>query len=133
MASGWNRIGFSLAPLIASEIVGIIKDDKIRHINDWLPDRKPLSFGTKKECADFFAASRCANLIEHNLLDPSSEDYNKKYDELYSYSAKANYTITKKLGMDLILEYTLIFMEYHSNVLESFNNAERYICNFNLS
>ena len=99
VASGWNRVGFSLSPLIANEISKIIKNEIVDEIHGWLPDREAISFGTQEECADFFASSRCANLIEHNILSADSVSYNAKYDELKKLSFTKNNEITRSLNL----------------------------------
>lgn len=100
VASGWNRVGLTLSPLIAREIVGLITDSNSKNITSWEPDRSPVSFGTEEECANFFAKSRCANLIEHKILAPNSKDYDNKFSELYILSQKYNKSITTKLGLN---------------------------------
>ena len=99
VASGWNRVGFTLSPLIAKEIVNIIKDDKVNYISGWAADRDPISFGSKSECAEFFAASKCANMIEHKLLESGSENYDKKFNELKKLSFLKNKQIVEKLKL----------------------------------
>lgn len=100
VATGWNRVGLSLSPLIASEIVTLIKDENDRSLTGWDPDRDPISFGDEDVCAKFFAESRCANLIEHKILKPNSLEYEKKYEELFELSKAYNKSITKDLGLD---------------------------------
>lgn len=99
VASGWNRVGFTLSPLIAKEILSILKTENTRLINNWLPDRDPISFGSGDECAEFFASSRCANLIEHNLLEPGTKSYDLKHKELRELSFLKNSQITTNLNL----------------------------------
>lgn len=70
------------------------------HKSFWEPDRQPVSFGGKELCANFFATSRCANLIEHNILKPNSQEYQKKYEESFQLSKAYNGRIIKNLNLD---------------------------------
>ncbi len=100
VATGWNRVGLSLSPLIASEIISTIKDENDLCLTGWDPDRQPISFGDEDVCAKFFAESRCANLIEHKILEPNSQEYQTKYEELFQLSKVYNNRITKELDLD---------------------------------
>ena len=99
VASGWNRVGFTLSPLIAKELVNFIKHGRIEHINGWAPDRKPISFGSVSQCANFYASAKCANMIEHRLLTVDTLNYKNKFNELKMHSLTENNIITKKFKL----------------------------------
>ena len=46
-----------------------------------------------------FAASKCANRIEHKLLEAGSENYDKKFNELKKLSFLKNKQIVDKLKL----------------------------------
>jgi hypothetical protein len=100
IASGTYRVGVSWSPIIADEIVKWI-DSKSPVINfpNWLPNRKPISFGTIKTAIKYYTESRISNLIEHKIMNVSDHDkINEKKEEFSQFVSTSNLTIVKKHG-----------------------------------
>ena len=52
------------------------------------------------EAAHFFASSRTANLLEHQLIEKKSKIIDVKFKELYDLSLRLNKNIIKKYNFD---------------------------------
>lgn len=101
LAAGFNRVGLTLAFEIADLIKKYFFDETVdKHFESWLPTRNPIPYQSLHEAAHFFASSRTANLLEHQLIDKKSKIINIKFQELYSLSIRLNEKIVKKYNFD---------------------------------
>lgn len=91
-ATGFNRIGLTMAPLIAGDVLNFIKGKTATYFSGYLPDRELVSYGEIATSSNSFAEVTCANLIEHNLLEDTGVQSKKQ--ELvqlgYDLNKKAN-------------------------------------------
>lgn len=100
-ATGTNRLGLTWAPKIVEEIINWINEKNISMtLKDWSPDRKLIKFGSKKECIEYFVASRLANRVEHNLMDSNDyKSYKTNRDQILKYSKITLKKVNKKLNI----------------------------------
>ena len=101
LASGFNRVGLTLSFEIADLVKKYFFNEPINNFfKSWLPSRDPISYKNMDLAADFFASSRTANLLEHNLINHDKASIKKKYVELYDLSLKLNRKIVKKYNFN---------------------------------
>ena len=102
IASGNYRVGLTLAPLIANEIISWHEKNKVSEkFFKWAPDRKLNSYISMKAAQDYYVESRLSNLFEHGLLDShDSRDINSKKVELKNLSKTLNEKLVKKYNLD---------------------------------
>lgn len=101
LASGFNRVGLTLAFEIADLTKKYFFDEKVdSYYDSWLPTRKPIPYKNLHDAAHFFASSRTANLLEHQLIEKKSKIIDVKFKELYDLSIRLNEKIVKKYNFD---------------------------------
>jgi hypothetical protein len=99
IASATNRAGLTWAPYIVEQIAKWVQDKPLDPlIKDWLPDRKPIPFGTVEEGINYFTASRVSNAIEHGLI--SSSEIESKREEFKIAAENLVYEVNKRVDID---------------------------------
>ena len=101
LASGFNRVGLSLSLELAEMISETIISDDTKILPErWFPCRNPISFGKIEEACSYYASSRVANLLEHNLIENTKHAIRKNYDDLFNLAQRLNKKLTKKYNYD---------------------------------
>lgn len=99
MASGFNRIGLTYAPLIASDLKNIINDKEPKYFCNYEPQRHLIPYGTVSKSASDFADITCANLIEHQMI--SDNEISKKKEQLKLVGRDLNHSINVKFNLPI--------------------------------
>jgi glycine/D-amino acid oxidase-like deaminating enzyme len=92
IATGFNRVGLTMAPLISKDILNLLEGNEPRYFPGYLPDRNLIPYGTIEQSSNSFSEVTCANLIEHGLVLHHEID-SKKQELLkvgYDLNNKAN-------------------------------------------
>ena len=97
VASGFNRIGLTMSPLIADDILRLLNGDDAQYFTGYLPDRTPEPYGTMEQSAQKFSEVTCANLIEHDLIE--NELIADKLIELEAMGIELNGKINSIFGL----------------------------------
>lgn len=79
--TGTNRVGLTWAPAVAEAAANWVKSAHWSGPEDWLPDRKPQTFASKKEAIRHFSESRLSAAIEHKLVSNDRDALAKKLSE----------------------------------------------------
>jgi hypothetical protein len=74
-------------------------------ISDWLPDRKPIPFGTLEDGISYFTESRISNALEHGLISNSDSELELKRNEFKSVAHKLATEVSLRVEIDE--EYTV--------------------------
>jgi hypothetical protein len=74
-------------------------------ISDWLPDRKPIPFGTLEDGISYFTESRISNALEHGLISNSDSELELKRNEFKSVAHKLATEVS--LQVEIGEEYTV--------------------------
>jgi glycine/D-amino acid oxidase-like deaminating enzyme len=98
VASGFNRVGLSQAPLICNAIIqwflGKPTPDYFLGLE---PDRELKSWGSLDSAITYYSESRISNLIEHNLINSNDQiAMRDKSIELADFARNANKQINEK-------------------------------------
>ena len=84
-ATGFNRIGYTIAPYVADLIINEIAGLGLMGIKtpqSWNPSRNLHTFGNFQDATDYYVSSRLANMYEHgqiNLNDSESVNSHKEH------------------------------------------------------
>tara|TARA_Y100001970_G_scaffold200088_1_gene243336 strand:- start:9443 stop:10771 length:1329 start_codon:yes stop_codon:yes gene_type:complete len=98
IASGFNRVGLTLSPVITNEILNWLKNSKINSDFDkWSPNRKLVSFRDKDMAIKIYADFFLSNLIEHNLINKNMISITK--DKLLKEAQIKHNLIQKKFNL----------------------------------
>lgn len=117
VATGCYRIGLTIAPEIANEILlWINNQEPSSKFNKCRPDRKLHSYPSLEVAERYYSESRVSNLIEHGLLDPLDNiSINAKKNELISIAKNFNINIINRHGFekDFVVDPDMysVFME----------------------
>jgi glycine oxidase len=106
VASATNRAGLTWAPYISAQIANWIcgmPQDSL--ISDWLPDRKPIPFGTLEQGVSYFTESRISNALEHGLITNSDSELEVKRNEFKSVAHQLAAEVSLRVEIDQ--EYTV--------------------------
>ena len=106
VATATNRAGLTWAPFISAQIASWISgmpQDSL--ISDWLPDRKPIPFGTLEDGISYFTESRISNALEHGLISNSDSELELKRNEFKSVAHKLATEVS--LQVEIGEEYTV--------------------------
>ena len=101
-ATGFNRVGLTLAPEIAEMIAKLAITGKSDIPKNWLPNRSPVSYESSR---GEFILSRISNAIEHKLIDNNVNSINNKKNELKQFlgvaetSIRAEYKLPNEFGI----------------------------------
>ena len=69
IASGFNRVGLTLSPVIVAEIINWVNDKNLNsRFSEWQPDRDLISYGNIDFAIDQYCEYYIANLIEHKII-----------------------------------------------------------------
>lgn len=98
IATGFNRVGLTMSPVIAHDIINIINDRETEYFSGYCPQRQPQPYGTINSSAEEFSEIVLANLIEHSLVNESELLTKKK--ELYEDGLRLNKIINDNLKLD---------------------------------
>lgn len=83
VATAMNRLGFTWAPAIAEEMLRWAQDlNYSPAFPDWMPDRAPISFGSRESALSYFIESRIGAAVEHRLASVSDDSLNAKRQEV---------------------------------------------------
>ena len=83
VATGTNRAGLTWAPRISEEVISWLNNEEPHNLfENWEPDRKLVSFGTKEEAIHYFKESRTGAALEHKLIEDDSRSIQLKKEEL---------------------------------------------------
>lgn len=97
VATGTNRVGLTLGPVIAEAAANWldgVADDRFAFAD---ANRQPRPFGDMAGAADYFVASRVANLLEHSLIEPSQVGATEA--RLYDSCEQLNANAAARLGL----------------------------------
>jgi glycine oxidase len=102
VATGCYRIGLTIAPEIASEILLWVNNlEPSSTFNKCAPDRNLHSYPSLEIAEQYYSESRLSNLIEHGLLDPlNGKAFVAKKSELKSIARNFNANIIKRHGFE---------------------------------
>jgi glycine/D-amino acid oxidase-like deaminating enzyme len=101
IATGTNRIGITVAPVIAESICKWYREsDYSKEIPEvFAPDRKLVSYGSQADAITYFVNSRLANLHEHGLLSYDSCNLSKR-KELEEFAKDTISKVNTHYGLD---------------------------------
>ncbi len=100
VATGTNRAGLTWAPFIADEIAKWVGGKDLNPILDsWLPDRKPILFGTADEGINYFTESRISNALEHDLISKIDSEIVLKRSEFNKVAKQLCSEVNSKLSL----------------------------------
>lgn len=97
LASGFNRIGLTYAPLIAADVAEFVSSKNAKYFVDYAPQRALVPFGTVEESAVEFSEITCANLIEHEMI--AQNQILQKKEELKRVGFNLNNSINRKFNL----------------------------------
>lgn len=97
LASGFNRIGLTYAPLIAVDIAKFVSNNEALYFPGYIPQRALIPFGTVTESASEFSEITCANLIEHEMI--TKNQILEKKEELKQVGYNLNSRINRKFNL----------------------------------
>lgn len=120
-ATGFNRVGFTIAPVVAKEIVSqICENSSFDHCpSSWCPSRTLHSFGDLQHATKYYADSRIANLHEHGLINLEDEiEVERQRVKLEEVVKNINTQAVKALEMDenFVFDpdsYSFLLEKYH--------------------
>jgi glycine/D-amino acid oxidase-like deaminating enzyme len=101
VATATNRAGLTWAPYISAQIENWISgmpQDSL--ISDWLPDRRPIPFGTLGDGISYFTESRISNALEHGLISNSESELEIKRNEFKSVAHKLAAEVSLRVEID---------------------------------
>lgn len=104
IAAGFNRVGLTMAPIIAEDVLAILKQESLAFFVNFKPQRKLISSGDVGEVIDEFARVTCANLIEHNKLTKDCID--EKMNELREVGKELNRLANEKFNLPVSFGHT---------------------------
>lgn len=86
IATGTNRAGLTWAPVIANEIITWSRRETPSDLfSDWIPDRKPISYGNEDDALEYFVQSRLGAALEHSLIGNNHLEISRKKEELLNH------------------------------------------------
>ena len=105
IASGFNRVGLTLSPVITDEILSWFIDNKTNSKFDmWNPNRKLISFENVEYAIKIYADFYLSNLIEHDLIKKNNIKNTKKIllkeAELKHKIIQKKYKLNKNFGIN---------------------------------
>lgn len=100
VATGTNRAGLTWAPFIADQVAKWAGDKNLdAMLDNWLPDRKPILFGSAKDGIDYFTESRISNALEHDLISRADSEIMSKRREFNKVATQLCAEVNLKLGL----------------------------------
>lgn len=101
VASGTNRAGLTWAPFISDQVSKWASNKTLNPILDnWLPDREPIPFGTADDGISYFTESRISNALEHDLIARVDSEITSKRNEFKRVGTQLCAEVNLKLGLD---------------------------------